>query len=177
MKKTSVKMLAEGGIMIALAKVLSLITLFQLPQGGSITLGSMVPLIFFAIKWGVGPGMAVGAIYGVVDSLIGGYVIHPAQFFLDYVLAYSFVGLSGKLLGNDSENFRGYVVSIIFAIFLRFISHVLSGLIFFSQGQPSFSAALKFSVVYNGSFLLVEAIIAIIIVFILWKPIIKNAKH
>lgn len=168
-------MIAEAGIMIALAKVLSMITLFRLPQGGSITAGSMVPLILFSYRWGVGPGVAVGVIYGLIDS-ISGYIVHPAQFFLDYVLAYGVIGLSGKLLGNDSKSIRGYIVSIIFAFLLRFFSHFMSGVIFFGEYAREGQSAFMYSLIYNGSFLGVELIITLIIVALLWKPLFVKFK-
>ena len=61
MKKWSTKMLVEAGIMIALSIVLSRIKIYEAPQGGSVTAGSMIPIILFAMRWGVGPGVVAGA--------------------------------------------------------------------------------------------------------------------
>ena len=64
--KWSTKMIAEGGVMLALAFILGRITLFKMPQGGSITAGQMIPLIIFAIRHGAGPGILVGAVLSLI---------------------------------------------------------------------------------------------------------------
>ena len=65
MKRTNARMLVEAGVMIALAQVLSYIVIYQLPQGGSVTAGSMVPIMFFAVRWGNIKGILAGAVYGI----------------------------------------------------------------------------------------------------------------
>ena len=97
-KKTvwNTKMLALGAVCMALSNVLSMIKLFDMPQGGSVTPASMLPLMLFAYVYGVGPGMTVGAVYGVMQ-----FIIEPQHFFsvpqmlLDYPIAFAMVGLAG----------------------------------------------------------------------------------
>ena len=95
-KRWTARMLANGALCIALSTVLSFITLYKMPQGGSITLASMLPMFLFAYAYGVGPGMLVGAAYGFVQFLQGGlYFVHPVELLLDYPLAFAMLGLAG----------------------------------------------------------------------------------
>ena len=66
-KRWDVKMLTEGGMMIALATILSYIKVYEAPMGGSVTAGSMIPIILFAIRWGLIPGLAIGSTYGILQ--------------------------------------------------------------------------------------------------------------
>lgn len=167
--KWTTRMLTEGALAIALAFVLGRIKLFSLPQGGSITPGEMIPLIIFALRYGAGKGILVGAVYGLIDMLIGGYVIHPIQALFDYILAFGSMGLAGlfadefQVNGSFSGAFKGALV----AILGRFICHVISGVVFFASNAPESQGALMYSVIYNGTFLLVEFGLAMIILALL----------
>ena len=78
------RVLAEGAVVVALAFVLGQIKIYRLPYGDSVTAGSMVPLLWFALRHGLRSGIEVGAVYGMVDLALGGYIIHPIQVLLDY---------------------------------------------------------------------------------------------
>ncbi|WP_416198087.1 MAG: energy-coupled thiamine transporter ThiT [Sporanaerobacter sp.] len=177
-KKWNVKMLAEGGIMIALATLLSYVRLFKMPQGGSVTAGSMIPIMIFAMRWGVGPGILVGCLYGVVQCILDPQVYYPIQFFLDYPIAFGFLGLAGiaKLdnKGMDKQSYFLTILGVLLSIGGRFISHLLSGVIFFAEyaGEQN---PWVYSAIYNGSYLLPECIISTIILILLWKPL-SNIK-
>ena len=71
MKNTNVRMLVEAGVMIALAQVLSYVVIYQMPQGGSVTAGSMVPILLFAVRWGTAQGLLAGAVYGILQFILG----------------------------------------------------------------------------------------------------------
>ena len=95
-KRWTARMLANGALCIALATVLSFVALYKMPQGGTITLASMLPIFLFSYAYGVGPGMLVGAAYGFVQFLQGGlYFVHPIELLLDYPLAFAMLGLAG----------------------------------------------------------------------------------
>jgi len=177
-KGFSTKMIAEAGMMIALAKILSYAVLLKMPQGGSITLGSMVPLIVFAIRWGWQKGMVVGAVYGLVDMLIGGYIAYPAQAILDYPLAYAMIGLAGlKISLSSNENdLSNYLFGIILGHILRALSHVASGVIFFGEFAPEGISPLKHSISYNIAYMGPELVISLLIVIIIWKPVMGALK-
>src|SRR5438093_12003538 len=90
-----VKILAEMASAVALSGALSLITIFTLPQGGSITLASMVPILLFALRRGPKFGVIAGALLGLVVLVEMPFVVHPAHLFLDYRFAFGVFGLAG----------------------------------------------------------------------------------
>lgn len=85
--------LAEAALTVALTLVLSEVKIFRMPQGGSVTLEN-VPLIIMAMRWGLARGMAAGAVSGLLQFLIGGYMVHPVQMLLDYPAAYALLALA-----------------------------------------------------------------------------------
>ncbi|MDU3176455.1 energy-coupled thiamine transporter ThiT [Anaerococcus sp.] len=163
------KMLVEGALAIALSFVLARITFFKMPQGGEITPGQMIPLIIFSIRYGAGKGFLIGALYGIVDMMFGGYIIHPIQAILDYPLPYGLIGLSG-LFSEEfkrTHQFAPILKGTLIAILARFVTHVVSGVVFFSSYASEGQGALAYSLVYNGSYLAVEYAIALVILFLL----------
>ncbi|MGI6632777.1 MAG: energy-coupled thiamine transporter ThiT [Bacillota bacterium] len=154
MRDKNVRMLVEGALMVALSFGLHLFKIYQAPYGGSVTLGSMVPLILFAIRYGAGPGITVGAAYGLVDFIVNPYVVHPAQVILDYPLAYGLLGLSGLFRHNI------YLGSAV-GIFGRLISHFLSGVIFFAEYAEG--NVYLYSLVYNAQYLVPELLITAVV--------------
>ena len=134
-KRWTARMLANGALCIALATVLSFVTLYKMPQGGTITLASMLPIFLFSYAYGVGPGMLVGAAYGFVQFLQGGlYFVHPIELLLDYPLAFAMLGLAG--LANKFSDKWGMIPGIILGTFGRFVCAFLSGMIFFGMYAP-----------------------------------------
>ena len=78
MSRTKLNILVEGALMIALATILSYIKVFEMPQGGSITAVSMLPIILFATRWGVKNGLLTAMVYGVLQFLLqGGFSLSP----------------------------------------------------------------------------------------------------
>jgi thiamine transporter len=148
--------LVEAALTIALAVVLSRIKLFRMPQGGSITLEN-VPLIIFAMRWGLSGGCMAGAVAGLLQFLLGGYMVHPVQAFLDYPLAYGVLGLAAL-----SPRKTGWGVLI--ASLARMACHVASGLIFFSAYVPAGTHPLVYSLTYNGGYMAVNTALAFVLV-------------
>lgn len=178
-KEWNVKMLTEGGMMIALATVLSYLKLFKSPMGGAVTAGSMIPIILFAIRWGIIPGLAIGSTYGVLQFILEPYFYHPIQFILDYPLGFGLLGLAG--IGyyiKDKDPIKGYI-NIFLAVFIgilgRMISHVLSGVIFFYEYAGDKNPWV-YSIQYNAYYLIPELIISCVIITILWKPLKRTLK-
>ena len=66
-----VRMLCEGAMMVALAQVLSYIKLMELPNGGSLT-PAMFPIILFAVRWGLTPGLMAGFTFGLLQLIFDG---------------------------------------------------------------------------------------------------------
>lgn len=175
--KFSIRMLAEGSMMIALSVVLSTITIYQAPNGGSVSAGSMIPIMLFALRWGMGPGFLVGGVYGLLDFILKPYFYHPFQFILDYILAYGLLGLAA--IGYDEEN-RGNNIrlfaGVILAIAGRMVSHVLSGVIFFAEYAGDQNPWI-YSIGYNATYLVPELIISIIVIMVIWKPLQRVLRY
>lgn len=156
-----VRALTEAGVMVALAAVLGLIEVFKMPQGGSVTAASMFPIILLAFRWGPGVGFLAGAAYGIVRLYPTPYVVHPVQFVLDYPLAFALLGLAGLFP-------RRPYVGVVMAMAGRFVSHLLSGVIFFASYAGDQNVWV-YSAVYNGSYLGVELIVTLVVAAILGR--------
>jgi thiamine transporter len=161
-KGISVRVIAEAAIVVALSTVLSFIKIYHLPYGGSITAGSMVPLLWIALRRGSRVGIFTCFIYGLVQFMLEPWIVSPIQVFLDYPLAFGLLGLAGL--------FQNYpLVGVGIGISGRFISHLLSGVVFFSEYAPPGMSPLIYSAVYNGSYLLPEFIVSAIFTYIIVK--------
>lgn len=174
-KKMNTQVLVEGGIMVALAFVLGEIKLFHLPQGGSVTLGLMIPIIFYSLRHGVGAGVLAGVVLGLLKLALGGYFVTVPQVVLDYPIAFGALGLSGIFSKQFKETksivpvFCGTFVGVLG----RFIAAVLSGVIFFAEYAGDMNPWL-YSIEYNGTYLGVELAIAVVVIFVLRIFITKN---
>jgi thiamine transporter len=173
-KKFNVKMLAEGGMMLALAVLLNTIKIYQAPNGGSISAGSMIPILLYAIRWGLGPGLVVGSVYGLLDFIFNPYFYHPFQFLLDYIFAYGVLGIAGIAYTkeNKENSVTKMIIGIIIAISGRMLSHILSGVIFFAEYAGDQNPWV-YSIGYNATYLVPELIISVAVISFIWKPIRK----
>ena len=171
-KRFNVKMLSEGGMMLALAILLNSIRIYQAPNGGSVSAGSMIPILLYAIKWGIGPGIILGSIYGLLDFIFNPFFYHPLQFLLDYIIAYGILGIAGISYAKEVKNyyFAKSIIGTIIAIGGRLFSHVLSGVIFFAEYAGTQNPWI-YSILYNASYLIPELIISIIVISLIWKPL------
>ncbi|HIC76844.1 MAG TPA: energy-coupled thiamine transporter ThiT [Candidatus Dadabacteria bacterium] len=164
--------LAEGAIMISLAVSLDFISniLPSLPQGGSFTIGAMVPILLFAIRRGVKYGIIIGAIFSIVKLAFNPpFIVSPIQFLLDYPIAFGALGLAGLVPSN-------VVLAAAIGIFGRFIAHFISGIVWFSQYAPEGTPVAVYSAVYNGSYLGIEFIISATLLYIIWQQDILKLK-
>ena len=150
--------LVVGALCLALAFVLSYIKLFEMPQGGTITPASMLPIVLFSYIYGYKKGLILGLAYGILNIIQGAYIVHWAQFILDYIFAFTVIGLGGIC--------RKHIVwSVLISAAGRFLFSVISGVVFFAEyaGEQN---ALIYSLVYNASYIVPEIIICIVIVMI-----------
>ena len=157
----STKIIAEIVVFVALATVLSHIKIFSLPQGGSVTAASMVPILWLAIRRGPKIGLFAAVVYGVVQFAVDiPYIAHPLQVVLDYPLAFGMLGLAGFF---QKRYFLGATVGVIG----RFLAHFVSGFVFWATYAPEGMHPVVYSALYNGSYLLLELAISIYIVYLL----------
>ena len=161
-KKTvwNTKMLALGAVCMALSNVLSMIKLFDMPQGGSVTPASMLPLMLFAYVYGVGPGMTVGAVYGVMQFIIEHFFSVP-QMLLDYPIAFAMVGLAG-VFSTYKNRPVGLMAGVVLGSLGRFVAAVLSGVVFFAEYAGDQNPWV-YSIGYNGAYMLPECIICVVL--------------
>ena len=163
------KTIAYAAVCIAMSFALSYIRLFPMPQGGSVTLASLLPLMLFSYMFGVRKGVFAGVIYGILQAIQDPWLLHPAQFLLDYPIAFSVIGLTGmfrsvKKLGSIPQ--LSFALGGIVAGCLRFVSHVFSGVFAFSEyaydsaGNPM--NAWIYSLGYN-SFVFIDIAIVIVV--------------
>lgn len=139
------KVMARIGIALALATILHLIKIVDLPNGaGSINLGSMVPILIIAFMYGPEIGMLTGFLFGIIYLIISPYILHPIQVLFDYPLPYMAVGLAGFFKNNK-------LIGATFGMFIEFIFHFISGVLFFGQFAPEGWSPILYSFIMNGS--------------------------
>ena len=173
MKQTDVGILVEGGIMIALATLLSFIKVFEMPQGGSVTAVSMAPILIYSCRHGVKKGLVVSTVYGILQYLLqGGFSIHPMSILLDYLLAFGVLGIPGMWKGRQLTELLGCCV----AIALRYVVLVISGVVVWGSYAPEGVSPLRYSIGYNASYMLPEGILTIVIIAVLYRKVIRSMK-
>ena len=170
-KTWTAKSLAYAALSIALAFVLSYVKLFRMPNSGSVTLASMLPLMLFSAAYGVGPGLLAGAAYGLLQYVQGGWFVHPIQFLLDFPLAFALIGLAGvyKLLPKDWSKWSLYAAMVLGALG-RCISATLAGILYWDTAPWA-------SLVYNGAYLLPDTLICIVLAVFVGKRVMKMMKN
>ena len=192
------KRMVTSAMLLALGTVLSVLQPFQLPFGGGITIASMMPVVIIAFVYGTKYGLFAGFVYSVIQMLLGMKTV--AAFFLpgdsqmvlwqavcvcllDYVVAYTVIGFGGVFKKRIKSEFWAIALGAVFALALRYLTHILSGAIFFGAWaewfftQEGFYAigetimktfsgaglAVIYSVFYNGLYMVPEIIITAIV--------------
>jgi len=151
----------EAALLVAVGLVLSTFTIYRAPLGGSVTLGSTLPLCIISLRSGARIGVLAGLNFGILSFLSSGLLIGLGPFFFDYIGAYAVLGAFGWLR-------KWPFLSIIMAQVGRLVCHVISGVLFFSQGKE-FQEALVYSLEYNLSFLVPDVIIGMVLFYQLIK--------
>ncbi|HYG60371.1 MAG TPA: energy-coupled thiamine transporter ThiT [Symbiobacteriaceae bacterium] len=170
MSRTRLATIIEIAIMIALSAVLSTIPLFKMPQGGTVTPGSMVPILLVGLRHGPKWGVVAGVATGILNFVISPFSVHPVQVLLDYPVAFGVLGLSGLAMG------RSVVTSSVLgslALFGRFVAHLIAGVVFFAEYAGDQNVWV-YSAIYNGSYMLPELVISAVLLAVL-LPALKAA--
>ena len=166
-RKWNARMIAFGALAIALSFVLSCVRLFRMPQGGSVTPGSMLPLMLFSAAYGVGPGLLAGLVYGVLQYLQGGWFLNVWQFALDYLLAFAALGLAG--LSRRWKQKWGLYAAMALAALCRALSATLAGIAFWETAPWA-------SLVYNGTYLIPDTLICMVLALMVGDRLLKLMK-
>lgn len=161
------KKIVYGGICISIAFILSYIRLYKMPQGGSITLASMFPIILYSLVFGPVAGIVAGVAYGLLQLIQDLYIVHWAQLLLDYPLAFGCLGLAGIAPKAIKNLHVRTTLGICIAIIGRGIMHFLSGYIFFSDSSSTTMGNIIYSLTYNASYIIPELIITLILALVL----------
>lgn len=163
-KKFSTKEIVMIAMFSAISFILYMIQFIRYPQGGGITLFSMLPTMLLAILYGREAGLTGGLIFGLLKLLNGAYVVHPAQFLLDYILSNMALGLAGSF-GREkkSDMFKG----CLFASSLSVLISIISGVVYFGQYAPEGMNIVLYSCIYNISSAGVEGLLSSIILVLL----------
>ncbi len=169
------KKMTLSAIMIALSAVLSMVKVYELPLGGSITLLSMLPVAAIAICYGTKTGLFVSTIYAFVQIALDlgklmGYGMTPVSWIgclvFDYLVAYGALGISGIWRKSGTI---GMCAGVALACVVRFISHFISGAIVFAIWCPEGWNVYWYSIVYNGSYMLPELILTTVGALLLFR--------
>ena len=168
MKKINVVAITEAGIMIALASVLSVIKLLQLPYGGSVTVASMLPIIIYAYRYGFSRGLGAAFTASVIQLLLG---LKNFSYFttwqslialgaFDYILAFSVFAIAP--LFRKIMSYRSALVTAAFtSSVLRYICHVITGATVWAGLSVPTGAALVYSLSYNATYMIPETIVLV----------------
>ena len=218
----NVKRLTVSAMMLALATVLAIVCAYipflNLPFGGGFPVASMLPIVIVAYmygtKWGLftsfcyaliqiimsltqGAGGTVMALFLPESESFMGYGAAVWIILIDYIIAYTVLGLGGVFRNKISNKTLSLVVGVVLALFLRYVAHIVSGYIFYGAWaewfftQEGFYAignvilnsmsgnllSFVYSVFYNGLFMIPEIVItAIVAVPVSRIPAIKKIK-
>lgn len=179
MKNTKLRALCESAIMLALSIALSYIRFFELPFDGSITLFSMLPVCLISVKYGIKWGLGTAFCFSWFQILQGhvfSFGLTPAMLIasllLDYILAYTVIGLAGMFRKKGTVGILGGIALV---CTLRFVVHFLSGILlwtnyeeFIAFGATWFNRPVLYSICYNGVYMLPETVLTVVVAAILF---------
>ncbi len=176
-KMSNVRVMVECALMIALGSVLMHAKLFTLPNEGSVTMFSMLPFILVSFRHGVRWGIITGLTNSFLQMLLGGVPAVPTgtlssfalMILLDYVLAFTLLGLAGFFAKPFKKRMTGIVAGVLAACVMRFICAFFSGMIIWNVYAPEGMASSLYSFTYNASYMVPETIITIVAALAFYK--------
>lgn len=133
------KSIVYASVCIAMSFALSYLRLLELPQGGSITIASLLPIMIYSYMFGIRKGVVVGVIYGFLQFIQAPWFYHPIQFLLDYPIAFSAIGFAGIFKEKqwfDKKPTLQFLFGAILVSVIRYFSQVVSGIFVFGSGDP-----------------------------------------
>ena len=173
---TNIKRLVLTAVLIGLGTALSLVKIWQMPLGGSVTLFSMLPIALISIEYGVGWGLSGAFIYALIQmgldiAAVLSWGLSPLAVVgciaFDYILAFTAIGLSGMF---RKKGIVGICSGVLIAIFARFVCHLISGTVIFDIWMPEgWANPFIYSVCYNGAFMLPELVMTMAGAILLFK--------
>ncbi len=172
-KNFNTKSVTYGAICVAASFALSFLKVSPVVYGGSITLASLVPVMMYAYCFGLGKGLLIGLVTGLLNFIQSPYILTPVTFLLDYVLAFSSIGLMGLARKFGKNTLFNVLMGVLLVYGARFLFHFVSGLIYFDLGQvwaelPK-DNGIVYSLLYNVTYLVPDAVIAGIVFTVMIK--------
>lgn len=168
------KSIAYAAICIAMSFALSYLRIVRMPQGGSITPASLLPLMLYSFMFGTKKGVFAGFIYGLLQAFQTPDIIHPAQFVLDYPAAFACIGLAGLFANFKKLNKLPqiqFLLGGVVAGFGRFLMHFISGTFAFGTWAPEGTPAWLYSLGYQAGYVLPDVAITVAVgVIVLCSP-------
>ena len=177
--------LVECALMIAVSTVLSMIKIFEMPFGGSVTLVSMLPLVLVSYRHGLKWGLMTGFVHSLLQMLLGFYAppagTIPAFIgvvLLDYVLAFTVLGAACLFAKPFKNRLVGVIVGAAIVCVLRFVCSWISGAWLWGSYQEYYEWATGlnvwlYSFIYNANYMLPETILTSIAAGVLCKAMPK----
>ncbi|MDQ0149928.1 energy-coupled thiamine transporter ThiT [Eubacterium multiforme] len=156
--KLNARIITHIGIALALATILNVFRLYRFPQGGSITLGCMVPILIIAFAYGKEIGFLTGFLYGLINLLTDPFIIHPLQMLFDYPLPSLAMGLAGFKFFKNRR-----MLGVFVAFFAKFLCHFISGVVFFGSYAPAGMGVVLYSLSVNLPLIGAEMVICMVI--------------
>ncbi len=156
-------LLTEIAAFVALSVICSFIKVWEMPQGGSVSM-TMVPILLISFRKGPLAGIITGSLYGLISMLLAGTIYHPMSILLDYLLAFALVGMAGFF----RKSLPGVLAGTFLGIAGRFVSSLVSGAVLFGEYAPVGQNPWVYSLIYQASYLVPELIICLVVVGILY---------
>lgn len=161
--KVSAKQLAFSAMAMALGMATSMVKLIDMPMGGSVTLCSMLFICLVGYLFGLRAGLMTAIAYGFLQLVVDPYIISIPQMLTDYIFGFGALGLSGLFANRRYGLLWGYLLGVMGRYFFTF----LSGMIFFGSYASYYNmSAPIYSLVYNGAYLGLEAVITVILLML-----------
>lgn len=162
--------LTETAIMIALAFILSMLKIIDMPFGGSVTAFSMLPVIIIAYRYGTPWGLLAGFTASLLQMLMGlknlTYATSPlagvAIVMLDYIVAFAVMGLGGIFKGKIKDQGLSLAAGALVVCVLRYLCHVIAGCTVWAGVSIPTSDGLLYSLVYNCAYMVPETVITVV---------------
>ena len=184
MSNKMTRKLTESAIFIALGTILSILKI-DLPFGGGVTIACMLPLVIISHRWGWKWGVLTAFVFSIIQLFLGldnvgyatSFVMALGVIFLDYIIAYTVIGLSGifdKTLGKTRQSLA---VGIAVTFVLRFCCHLVTGAWIWGVWMPDTFMNMTmtnpwfYSFLYNGWYMLAELIVTEIIAMLIYQPL------
>ena len=193
-RSTYIFNLVLGGIMIAMATVLGFLKLWEAPYGGSITVCSMLPILFYSYRCGLKWGLGAAFVNSALQLLLGASALRGlsvgtllGSIFLDYILAFTVLGLGGMFRGRIKNDAVAFTLGSFVAMMLRYFCSFLSGWILWADvvndapymqevigtyipalaNVTGTTLAIIYSLVYNGVYMIPEIVLTCVVGFLL----------